>query len=315
MGTMAPCPTPSEASNTTELPKYQPAGGAAPASTGIHIKRGSCCQHEERSASQGSEGDPMGHIRLGRLPRTRGWIAVFDVLEAGDGDAAALARAVASAATCDLEALQRAPGAVGDGFWILAVLGEGGNADELASRLTELGWRDTDVSTPAALVSGLPPQKCYPGVAAVFCEMADLSLRSALSRHLVSGTLSLFGTARDDVAASCRDLGRPAVFAQIARDYLAEFMSRVVRYSVDRESSNFMSTSHAWSTSGDLLELGDRLDAYCRESSLLVRDFAEGWYSKARYQSDEGVTRDATRGFAAHALTKLRQDMEGCADE
>lgn len=257
----------------------------------------------------------MGHIRLGRLPRTRGWLAVFDVLEAGDGDSAALARAVASAAAQDLEALHRTPGAVGDGLWMLAVLGQGGSADELVSILGELGWSDADVSSPAAFVSGLPSQECRPGVAAVFCEMADLSLRSALSRHLVSGTLSLFGAVRDEVAASCRDLASPAVFAQVARDYLAEFMSRVVRYSVDRESSNFMSASRAWSTSGDLLELGDRLDAYCRESSLLVRDFAEGWYSKARYNSDEGVTREAARGFAAHALTKLRQDMESCTDE
>jgi len=257
----------------------------------------------------------MGHIRLGRLPRTRGWTAVFDILEAGDGDAVALAKAVASASARDLDTLHGAPGVVGDGLWVLAVLGEGGDADDLVSRLDGLGWRGLDVATPAALVSGLPPQECRSGVGAVFCEMADLSIRSALSRYLASGSLSLFGTARDDVAASCRDLGRPATFAQVARDYLAEFMSRVVRYSVDRESSNFMGTSHAWSTSGDLLELGDRLDAYCRESSLLVRDFAEGWYSKTRYHSEEGVTREAATGFAAHALTKLRQDMEGCADE
>lgn len=259
----------------------------------------------------------MGHIRLGRLPKTRKWRSVFEVLETGEADPHVLAPAVAGSAATDLATLRQTPGVIGDGLWILSMLGAGTGPDYLRSSLGALGMEEAALRSPAVFVSSLPTRidLGHRAAGAVFDEMADLSLRAALWRHLSIRTMSLFGSSADEVASACGELGRPEVFARVARDYLADFMSRVLRYAVDREASNFLGSSADWSSSADLLQVGERLDTYCHESSRIVEDFAEGWFSKSRYHSDEGVTRDATRRFAAHALTKLQMELQGVKDE
>ena len=261
----------------------------------------------------------MGHIRLGRLPRTRKWRSVFEVLGAGETDPAGLASAIAASACTDLAALKTTPGVVGDGLWILSMLSAGGDKGPggLRDSLRVLGMNETVLRSVASLISALPTHSDLGARAngAVFDEMADLSLKGALSRHFAVRTLSLFGTSADEVASACAELGRPKIFAKVSRDYLTDFMSRVVRYAVDREASNFLGSSAEWSSAGDLLELGERLDAYCHESGRIVEGFAEGWFAKHTYHSDEGITRDVTGRFAAYALTKLQMELQGGRNE
>lgn len=260
----------------------------------------------------------LGHIRLGRLPKTRKWRSVFEVLEVGNADPEAVAISVAVAAERDFADLHTTPGVVGDGLWVISLLGEFSTSADARDALLHLGVEESSFGSPSRLVSALPTRALMGEAAAsgaVFDQMADLSLKAALGRHLSGGTLSLFGTSADEVHGKCRELRSSAIYAQVARDFLGEFMSRVVRYAVDREASNFLGSSSEWSTAGDLLALGDRLDTYCRDSSRIVQDFADGWYSKARYHTAEGVTRESSRRFAAHALTKLRMELGGCRDD
>lgn len=260
----------------------------------------------------------LGHIRLGRLPKTRKWRSVFEVLEMGNADPAAVAVSVAVAAERDFADLHATPGVVGDGLWVISLLGDFSRSAEARDALMHLGMQESSFSSPSRLISSLPTRAQLgeaTAAGAVFDQMADLSLKAAIGRHFSGGMLPLFGSSTDEVHDRCQELGSSPTYAQVARDFLGEFMSRVVRYAVDREASNFLGSSDAWSTAGDLLALGDRLDTYCRDSSRIVQDFADGWHSKAKYHTAEGVTREASRRFAAHALTKLRMELEGCKDD
>jgi len=59
----------------------------------------------------------MGHIRLGRLYKSRKWNQVIDLLES-DGDASQLTRATLSAAERQLRDLSYDP-TIGHVFWLL----------------------------------------------------------------------------------------------------------------------------------------------------------------------------------------------------
>ena len=60
----------------------------------------------------------MGHLRMGRLPKTRRWTQVVDLLDAGSLDTGALAAAVFEAADYRLRQLANDQG-LGYSFWLL----------------------------------------------------------------------------------------------------------------------------------------------------------------------------------------------------
>ena len=47
---------------------------------------------------------------------------------------------------------------------------------------------------------------------------------------------------------------------------------------------------------------------HCREASLIVEDFAAGWYGKTVWR-EQSFGREAVAKFGAYALTKLRKEL------
>src|SRR3954454_24542595 len=79
----------------------------------------------------------MGHIRLGRLPRTRKWQQVVDLLEAGAG-VEDVAAAASEAAERALRRCAREPG-FSHAFWLLTQLPLAAGEKDFAARLRKLG--------------------------------------------------------------------------------------------------------------------------------------------------------------------------------
>ncbi|MGE0787784.1 MAG: hypothetical protein AB7S26_19065 [Sandaracinaceae bacterium] len=78
----------------------------------------------------------MGHIRLGQLPKTKQWKAVFEALDAPGVNGATVAAATAHAAADRFEAL-KSDATLQHTIWLLARLGAAAKSDDLRQKHAE----------------------------------------------------------------------------------------------------------------------------------------------------------------------------------
>ena len=254
----------------------------------------------------------MGHIRLGRLPKTKPWDSVFDVLKGPGLDAAKLARATALSAQRQFSSLEGDRG-VNYCFWVLVRIATAAREPDFLGELTRLGVRTHGATSGLGFVhevsktveKGLE-KRTQPSV---FARMAQLSLREVLSRNIAEPSRTLFGTGLVDVQAACRAMSTRQQFGRLAREFFAGLMGRSIRYVVDKEISNHIGPGALVGSPAHILEFYQSLDRYCRESSRILEEFAGGWFSKNNWETSRDIPEEAASGFTAYALQKIQMEL------
>lgn len=254
----------------------------------------------------------MGHIRLGRLPKTKHWPGVFHALEGDRITTPELAQAVATAAQQELAALEGDRG-INYCYWILVRIATAARGDDFAARLAELGVR---MATPASGV-GLVREVAQAverglrerGEPTVFRRIAELSLREVLSANIIEQSRSLFGTSLDDIRGACRTMSTRTRFGEVAREFFARLMSRTIRYVTDKEISNHVGPDKALASPRQVLEFQQALDRHCMETARILEDFAAGWFSKHNWETNNNIPEDAAAGFTAYAFQKIQMEL------
>ena len=93
----------------------------------------------------------MGHIRVGRLPKTRRWQEVFDLLDDSPQLTGALAAALTDAADARLRGLATDE-SLNYAFWLLTRIASAAQSGNFVAQLSRLGLQiDADTSTLALI--------------------------------------------------------------------------------------------------------------------------------------------------------------------
>jgi hypothetical protein len=254
----------------------------------------------------------MGHLRLGRLPKTRRWLAVMDLLDTAPFDTANVARAVVEAADPRLSTLVHDPSLVYS-FWMLTRIAWASRGSDFVIALRHLGLHLDGDSTVFALISQLSDQVRTTTAAQTasgpFGELASLALRHALSETVGAQGTGLFGATVGDVQAAFRLYSSRAQFGLLAKRFFGDFFARTLRYFVDKEVSNHIGAHHTLQNVDQSHEFDRALDLYARQSARIMEDFASGWYSKHNWQSHGEITPTEAQGFVRVALRKLRMEL------
>ena len=64
---------------------------------------------------------------------------------------------------------------------------------------------------------------------------------------------------------------------------------------------------------GQNLAFTQELDLHARQSARIMREFAEGWYSKANWETRGQISLEDSQAFVAVALRKLRMELKTAA--
>jgi len=256
----------------------------------------------------------MGHIRLGRLPKTKPWAGVFETLKGPGLDAAKLARATALSAQRQFSSLEGDRG-VNYCFWVLVRIATAAREPDFLGELTGLGVRPHKATTGLGFVQEFSQavekaleKRTEPNV---FVRMAQLSLREVLSRNVAEPSRTLFGTDLGDIHAACRAMSTRLQFGRVAREFFSGFVGRCIRYVADKEISNHIGPGGAAGSPAHILALYQSLARYCRESSKIIEQFAGGWFSKHNWETNRDIPEEAAAGFTAYALQKIRMELAG----
>ncbi len=256
----------------------------------------------------------MGHIRLGRLPKTRDWVGVFDTLQNDSTNTAALAKSAVIAAQAQFSDLER-NSAINYCFWVLVRLATAGRSDNFVGELEKLGVQQKAISSGLQFVQlvSRTVEKELRGrsQSSVFVRMAELSLREVLSANIIEQSNSLFGTSLSEIQAACRTISTTKNFGRVAKEFYATLLSRSIQFIIDKELSNYVGPSGSTGSPWQVLDFQRSLKVYCFESAKIVEDFASGWFSKNNWDSNNDISEDAAKAFTAYAIQKIQMELRG----
>lgn len=254
----------------------------------------------------------MGHLRLGRLPKTRRWREVVELLDSSPADPGAVARAAALAAEDRLRALARDP-SLTYCFWLLTRIAWASRtpafAEELADLQIALAPEESVLTFISKITDRVRSELSEHPESGPFSELASLALRRTLTETIGQQGPSLFDSSLEDLQHAFRGYSTRDGFGSLARRFFGDFLARTLRYFVDRELPNHVGVSAGLSGVAEGIEFKEALDLYARQSARILEEFAAGWYSKHNWQSAGRISVDEARGFTAVALRKLRMEL------
>jgi hypothetical protein len=254
----------------------------------------------------------MGHLRLGRLPKTRRWVAVMQLLEAAPSDTVGVARAVVRAGDHRLSDLAHDP-SLAYCFWLLTRVTWASRSADFAASLRGLGVKIDGDASALMLITQLNEnvrvELAQHTDSGPFGELASLAFRRTLQDTVGLQGAGLFGSTAEDVAAVFRMYSTRTQFGLLAKRFFGDFFARTLRYFVDKELSNYVGAQHHIENINQAQEFQRALDLYARQSARIMEDFASGWYSKHNWQAKGEVSAKEAEGFVAIALRKLRMEL------
>jgi hypothetical protein len=256
----------------------------------------------------------MGHIRLGRLPKTRSWDKVVSLLGDGVKDVPALADATLTAAVGLRPILEREPGLV-QSFHFLAQLCYAARGEDFYERCRDLGIdvaSETNRTVPLAFLASaaraLDKRVRSARGRTLFSDIAQQAFREALTQGINKLPVSLFGHSEPELRRSFRELSKTHQFNSVARDFFSSFLRRTLRYFISKELHNHIGTGLAIPNYEATAEFESTLKRYCDERAIIVERFAGEYTSKQNWHGD--LNEVSARRFIYVAIKKLTEELE-----
>jgi hypothetical protein len=252
----------------------------------------------------------MGHIRLGRLPKSRSWSQVVDLLAVREKDIGKIAQKIIIAAGEHLTSLNNEPSLYMN-YWLLTKLAWLSQYPNYFESLKEIGIDTGDDESAICFISkvGEFSRKAVrrKGGASLFGELADQSMREVLGKILFQKSETLFGQHRGDIQEAFRALASQKQFSRLSRMFFSSFLNRYIQFFVSKEISNHVGERKGFESIKDVKDFDDALQHYCFQSARIIEDFAGGWYSKRNWQGD--ISERDARGFVHVALKKIKDEL------
>jgi hypothetical protein len=251
----------------------------------------------------------MGHVRLGRLPNTRAWTAVVNLLDAG-GDTGRIAAATISAAENSLAEAASDP-AVRNAFWLLTQLPLAARSPDFLARLQELevdiGPEPTLLTLTAGVDEAISTVVRKSRSKTDLGEMARLAVAETLTRTLLNELPGLLGSDVTDLRVALGRFSAPDRFSKLSRQFFASLLNRNLEYFISRSIADSIGPGRGFKSIGEHKNFRRALEQHCYEAARIVEVFSSDWYSKTIWQG--GITPAKVSGFIHVAFKKLRDEL------
>ena len=253
----------------------------------------------------------MGHVRLVRLPASKPWRAVVELLETGAPDDDVVAQS-ARAADRSFELLP-ASEAFRAALGLLIEVPLAARENNFAAALNHL---DLGVAGPPGLIDlvvacamrleDVERQAVAPSDIGELVRRAALTTLTANIEPRLPG---LFEAEPGDVQAAAAGFATPSGFQQLSRSFFARLTSEILSYWLGRTLPLQVGEGRRFGNAGDRSAFDIALEQYCAEASRIVSEFSSGWY--ARHVLPGGTAYHARLpGFGAIAARKIVSELQ-----
>lgn len=257
----------------------------------------------------------MGHVRLGLLPRSRAWKEVVALITAG-ADVSQIANATITAAEKAFSSVLNDHGYT-EAVWLMTQLAIAAKKPDIGKHLDSLGVSlptDASLSDVAAAVSDALDRNLESSAKrSDLGEIAQRALVGTVIEHLSPKLPSLFPSSANDVQAALAALGKKKEFGDFSRTFFSTLANESLGYFLTKTLATHLGEGQRFATMNEMSQFQTALKTHCREASLIVEQFSGDWFSKHRYEESGDISRKSSNGFAAHALTKMKDELKAGA--
>lgn len=256
----------------------------------------------------------MGHIRLGRLPKTYKWRNVFQALENAELSPEIIAKAISQSARNEFDSL-KGDHSLSFCFWVLATVVSASKTDSFIDKLEQIGINTKNINSGIQFAKNIAQYISKTlndlGRPNAFSIIAELSVNETISNILISQSDSLFGTNINDIKAAYAKTATKKQFGLISRQFFSTFLKRSIQFIADKEISNFVGKDRSIKNTSELVSFQKALSLYCYQSSKIIEDYSGGWFSKQSWQTRNEISYKSVEGFIAYAIEKINMDLRG----
>lgn len=253
----------------------------------------------------------MGHLRLGRLPRTRRWQQVVGLLNQADSSFEEIAQKSIYAIEIGLKNASQDDGLI-TVFWLLTKLPEAASKGDFAGQLKDLGVnvpQDPEVFDVACGISGFVQDYVSKnGVRSDISEIASSAAMEALLEICSPKSGKLFESSPNETKEAFRKLSSKTNFSKLGHEFFSRFTYRYVGYLLSRELSNHVGPNKKFDNIYENLEFHAALDLHCRQATKIVDEFSGGWYAKKKFE--DALDKNNVANFLYVAIKKLRAEFK-----
>ena len=246
----------------------------------------------------------MGHNRLPRLPTSRNWQQVVQLLEASAPPQDIVAQA-AVAAQRSFQSAADDPVYV-EAIRILIALAQAGQTDDSGPSLRRQGVNLNQSETLFDLLDAVSKRledvsRTYNG-ASDLGELSSRALLTTLHTRLLDRMPGLFAEQSGDLANALRHFSGPIGFSELSRSFFTAMTSETLAYWLER------------TLSAQVDDIGTRdafdgaLHQFSAEATRIIKEFSSGWYAKHALNVESAPV-EAVRGFAAVAFKKINDEL------
>lgn len=252
----------------------------------------------------------MGHIHLGRLPRTRLWQDVVTLLDA-HADVAAIAGSSAHAAEKSLLDASDDPVFVEAVQLLISIpmaARHGDFGDALRQLGLEIGSDPTLFDILGAAGTQLGRIQSTTTDRTDLGELAGRALFAAISSVIGRDLPGLFGPSAEDVRLSFRKFSYSSGIAVLTRTFFGTLVSGSLSYWLDRVLASRIGGGGRFADVTQKAEFDRALHQHTHEATRIVQEFSGGWVGKQMH--DKGsIDIPAARNFGHVCLKKIVEEL------
>lgn len=257
----------------------------------------------------------MGHVRLGRLNRTKAWKDVIALISLG-ADARQIAQATLNAAKdgfsftkiCNDAGFQKA-------VELLVQLGIAAKSNDFIDHLRSQGMElsnSASIDEIKANIYEIVDHHCMKtGSKTDLGEIAVGSLVGAVSHVIKKNTENLlWSPTAEDYKSAFNNLGKPEGFGEVAVEFFSQVTDRCVQNYLSHITTGELGSGQRFATIHQEREFKDSMTQHCRETAVVVRQYSTDWFAKHFYVKKEQSPAESTSGYANFAMKKMTEALE-----
>ncbi len=260
----------------------------------------------------------MGHVRLGKLPRTKKWREVVGLIAVG-ADVSQVADATLKAAE---DAFEYVNINEDEGFnqaaWIMVQLGIAAKADDPIQHLKDQGidlaGQTSMVGIQAAISDAMDSHMDKHGGQSDLGEIAQRALIEAVSDRVkpqLEGRL--FGVTSNDVKGILAEFRKQKEFSQLSKQFFSGLSNHCMDYFLSQTLSSQIGEGQRFASMNEKAQFDQALTTHCREAAKIVEEYSGGWFSKHMYEENGDISRESVRGFASYGMKKMTAELKAGA--
>lgn len=254
----------------------------------------------------------MGHIRLGRLPKTIKWKQVVQSLAYSGSSLSEIVSLTSQASEKVLTSSKYIDG-LAHCYWLFTNIAQASRSDNFINELNQIGLnlseQDSGINILKKVFDYASTGLKNSGSNTVLDQIAIDSFKSAIHNTIAQESTSLFGCDIDSIQRAFKKYSTSNQVSYLGREYFSQYMYKAFSFTLEKELANVLSSNGRFQNSSDIQEFNSKLKQYCWDVSKIVEDFSGGWYGKHSFEGDL-KNKKKVADFTSYAMTKLLSEVQ-----